>query len=338
MLTIRLRKIAGKWFPAYAGMTFHGGNWVRIITLFLILSTTLQANGKIKVVTSIPDLADIARHIGADEIETFAIARGYQDPHFVDAKPSYMIKLQRADIFVQVGLDLEIGWVPSLLEGARNKKILWGNAGYVDASRNITFLQIPRGDPAKLRAEGDIHIFGNPHYWLDPLNAKIIAENILNGLVAVSPQNESYFRKNFLAFSRKIDESTQRWLELMRPYQGVEIYAYHNSWPYFEKRFGFKIAGFIEPKPGIPPSPKYLVKVIEQMKAKKIKIIIIEPYFSKKSAELVAKHAGAVVVELAPEVGGQPGVDDYFKLFDSNINKLIEAFKEVGVEPKPFSN
>lgn len=296
------------------------------------------ASEKIRVVTSIPDLMDIASHVGGERVEVFAIAKGYQDPHFVDAKPSYIIKLQKADVFVQVGLDLEIGWVPSLLEGSRNKQVLWGGSGYVDASRGISLLQVPRGDPAKLRAEGDIHIFGNPHFWLDPLNGKIIADNIAAGLTKVSPENESYFQQNLIAFKQKIDESIKQWLRQMQPYQGIEIFAYHNSWPYFEQRFGFKIAGFIEPKPGIAPSPKYLVKVINKMKNKNIKIIIIEPYFPKKSAELVAEHTGAVLVELAPEVGGQPGVDGYFKVFDFNINKLIEAFREVGVEPKPLSN
>lgn len=293
---------------------------------------------KIKVVTSIPDLADIVRQVGGERVETFAIAKGYQDPHFVDAKPSYMIKLQKANLFIQVGLDLEIGWVPPLLEGARNRRILWGGSGYVDASQGVSLLQVPRGDPAKLRAQGDIHIYGNPHYWLDPVNGKMIAENVANALIRISPEEESYFQQNLQTFKQKIDVALAGWLEAMRPYFGVEVYAYHNSWPYFEQRFGFKIAGFIEPKPGIPPTPKYLVKVIKHMKSKNIKIIMIEPYYPAKSAALVAKNTGAIVVPLAPEVGGQEGVDDYFALFDYNINKLIEAFKQVGIEPKHSSN
>ena len=307
--------------------------------IWLLNSASLTwADGKIQVVTSLPDLADIAKQVGGEKVEVFAIAVGYQDPHFVDAKPSYIIKLQKADLFVQVGLDLEIGWVPPLLEGSRNKNILWGGAGNVDASRGMTLLQVPAVDPAKLRAEGDIHIYGNPHYWLDPMNGKIIAENIFAGLVKISSENEAYFKQNLEIFKQKIDEATQRWSELMRPYQGTEIYAYHNSWPYFEQRFGLKIAGYIEPKPGIPPSPKYLASVIEQMKAKNIKIIIIEPYFPKKSAELVAKNTGAEIIELAPMVGGEPAVDDYLKLFDYNFSKLIEAFKKVGIEPRHLSN
>lgn len=306
--------------------------------LSLMIMAPVHAAKKIKVVTSLPDLADIVKQVGGDKVEAFAIAKGYQDPHFVDAKPSYMIKLQKADVFVQVGLDLEIGWVPPLLEGSRNRKILWGNPGYIDASENISLLQVPRGDPSKLRAEGDIHIYGNPHYWLDPLNGKQIAENIMAGLIRISPENESYFRQNLAAFEQKIDAADERWKEMLGPYHGTEIYAYHNSWPYFEQRFGFKIAGFVEPKPGIPPSPKYLVKVINHMKSKNIKIIILEPYYPAKSADLVARNTGAIVVSLAPEVGGQPGVDDYFQLFDYNVNKLIEAFKKVGIEPMHPSN
>ncbi|MFQ5677179.1 MAG: metal ABC transporter substrate-binding protein [bacterium] len=310
---------------------------VQICLLVATTAPTLAAK-KIRVVTSLPDLADIAKQIGGDKVDVFAIAKGYQDPHFVDAKPSYMIKLQRADLFVQVGLDLEIGWVPPLLEGSRNRNILWGNPGYIDASENISLLQVPRGDPAKLRAEGDIHIYGNPHYWLDPLNGKQIAENIMAGLVRFAPEDEAYFQQNLEAFKQKIDAADKRWKEILGPYHGTEIYAYHNSWPYFEQRFGLKIAGFVEPKPGIPPSPKYLVKVINDMKSRNIKIIIIEPYYPTKSAELVARNTGAIVVPLAPEVGGQPGVDDYFQLFDYNVHQLIEAFKKVGIEPIHSSN
>lgn len=313
----------------------------RIFVFFLFLGLAVQTalgGGQVRIVATLPDLSYIAQQIGGDKVQTFAIAKGYQDPHFVDAKPSYMIKLQKADIFVQVGLDLEIGWVPPLLEGSRNREIMWGNPGYIDASRNISLLQVPRGDPSKLRAEGDIHIFGNPHYWLDPLNGKIIAQNIFAGLVRIAPENEIYFKQNLEAFEQKIDDANQRWQALMAPYRGTEIYAYHNSWPYFEQRFGFKIAGFIEPKPGISPSPKYLAKVINDMKSKNIKIIILEPYYPAKSADLVARNTGAIVVPLAPEVDGQPGVDGYFQLFDYNVKKLIEAFKAVGIKPMHSSD
>ena len=303
------------------------------IALVLITAMPDFAAKKIKVVTSLPDLASIAKEIGGAHVETFSIAKGYQDPHFVDPKPSYMIKLQKADMFIQVGLDLEIGWVPPLLDGARNANILPGGKGYVDASVNVPLLEIPTGDPAKLRAEGDIHIYGNPHYWLDPLRGKIIAENIYNGLVRLLPQYESEFKKNLQAFKQKIDELTRTLQEKIAPYGGTRIIAYHNSWPYFDERFGFRLVGFMEPKPGIPPAPKHLVHVINTMKQQDVRIIIISPYFSKKSAELVASKANALVVELATSVGGEDEVKTYFDLFEYNIDKLITMFQQAGIQP-----
>ncbi len=289
---------------------------------------------KLFVVTTIPDLASIAEAVGGDHVETFAIAKGYQDPHFVDPKPSYMIKLQKADLFVQVGLDLELGWVPSLLDGARNPNILPGAKGYVDASENVPLLEIPAGDPTQLRAQGDIHVYGNPHYWLDPLRGKIIADNIHRALVRLRPEWKADFNRNLQSFKSKIDRKTREWIERLQPYSGTPIVAFHNSWPYLEERFPFDIVMFIEPKPGIPPTPKHLVRVIKAMKQNNIRVIIIEPYYSKKSAELVAAKTGAVVVELAGSVGAEPGIDDYFDLFEYNINKLIDAFKQAGIQPR----
>jgi len=289
-------------------------------------------------VTTLPDLRDIAQRIGGDRVESFAIAKGYQDPHFVDAKPSYMIRLQNADLFVQVGLDLEIGWAPQLLEGARNSSILYGAPGYVDASKGIQLLQVPTDDPAKLRAQGDIHIYGNPHYWLDPLNGKLIARNIYDGLVRISPEDQAYFAKNLQAFDAQIDQALQRWQAKMAPYRGAKIVAFHNSWPYFERRFGLVIAGFIEPKPGIPPTPKHTVEIIELMKREGIKVIIIEPYYSRKPAELVAQNVGGKVVELAPMVEGMSEAKDYLALFDYNISQLVAAFQEVGVGKPMIGN
>lgn len=294
-------------------------------------SSAALPEDKINVVTSLPDMASIAKEIGGDKVEAFAIAKGYQDPHFVDAKPSYMIKLQKADMFVMVGLDLEIGWVPPLLEGARNPKILPGATGYVDASKGIALLEVPTGDPAKLRTEGDIHVYGNPHYWLDPLRGKVIAENICEGLLRLAPQHEAYFKSNLEAFHREIDMRTAAWIKMLRPYDGAKIAAFHNSWPYFDERFGFNIISFIEPKPGIPPTPKHLVEVINKMTAQNAKVIIIEPYYTKDAANLVASKTGAHVVELATSVESQPGVNSYFEVFDYNVKKLVEAFINAGV-------
>lgn len=304
--------------------------FTRSIIISLLAISTAAAADKLKIVTTLPDFADIAQQVGGDRIEAFAIAKGYQDPHFVDPKPSYIIKLQKADMFVHAGLDLEIGWVPPLLEGARNAKILPGAKGNIDASKGVALLEIPSGDPAQLRAQGDIHVFGNPHYWLDPLRSKQIAKNIFDGLVRLQPQDEAYFKSNLEALDKKIEAKVAEWEELMRPYNGVKIVAFHNSWPYFDERFGFDIIAFIEPKPGIPPSPKHLAEVINKMNQTGAKVIIIEPYYSKKACELVASKTGAQVVELATAVDGLPGVKSYFDVFDYNLKKLVAAFQATG--------
>jgi ABC-type Zn uptake system ZnuABC Zn-binding protein ZnuA len=297
-----------------------------ILTMTFFIAANLAAGDKLNIVTSTTDLASIAREIGGEYVEVFSIAEGYQDPHFVDAKPSFIMKLQKADMFMQVGLDLEIGWVPTLLDGSRNADILPSARGYVDASAGIPLLQVPVGDPATLRAEGDIHASGNPHYWLDPLRGKIIAQNIFNKLLSLQPANRAEFQKNLERFNRKIDVKVAEWQEKLKPYAGAKIVAFHNSWPYFEERFGLNIVTFIEPKPGIPPTPKYLVEVIKIMTGQNIKAIIISPYYSKKSSQLVASKVAGEVVELASSVNAFPEVKNYFDLFDYNINKLIEAF------------
>lgn len=284
---------------------------------------TGTAEGQIQVVTTLPDLKSIAESVGGERVEAFAIAAGFQNPHFVDPKPSYIVKLSRADMFVTVGLDLETGWVPPLLESARNPKILKGAQGYVDASVNVPLLEVPS---SVNRSEGDIHIYGNPHYWLDPERGKVIAENICNGLIRIDPANAEMYRKNLESFRSMIDARMQTWQEQIRPFRERRIIAYHNEWPYLESRFGFRIAGFLEPKPGIPPTASQLAKVIELMKHDGIRIVITSPYFKARSAELVARNAGGTVVTLATSVGAEEEIANYVDLFDYNIRTLVEAF------------
>ena len=234
------------------------------------------------------------------------------------------IALAKADMFVTVGLDLEIGWVPPLLNSARNSKIQKDGDGYVDASTDVPLLQVPA---SVNRGAGDIHIFGNPHFWIDPLRGKQIAQNIFNGLVKVSPDNRSLFQANLNAFLEKIDAKTKEWISKMAPFKGSKIIAYHNEWVYFEDRFGLQILDFLEPKPGIPPSPNQLLKVIGEIKRNSIKVIISSPYFTTESADLVARQTGAKLVVLATSVGAEEHIHNYFDLFDYNINKLVEAFQ-----------
>ncbi len=294
------------------------------ITIAAVLTASIAA-AQVNVVTTLPDLASITRHIGGDKVEAFAIAKGYQNPHFVDPKPSYIVKLSRADMFVTVGLDLEIGWAPQLVQSSRNNKIQRGSRGYVDASEGISLLQVPA---TTSREEGDIHIYGNPHYWLDPVRGKQIAETIHDHLVEISPENEAEFTQNLETFKQRIDQKMEEWQQKMAPYQGTEIIAYHNEWVYFEERFGLQIVDFLEPKPGIPPTPSQLVSVINKVKNNNIHVLINSPYFSSKSPEVVARNTGIEIVKLATMTGGYDEIGDYFELFDYNINSLVEALEK----------
>ena len=279
---------------------------------------------KINVVTTTTDLKSITELIGSDKVEVFSIATGFQNPHFVDPKPSYIIKLSKADLFVTVGLDLETGWSPQLLSSSRNPKIQKGSGGYVDASVGVTLMQVPS---VINRGEGDIHIYGNPHYWLDPLNGKQIARNICDGLEKISPENKDFFEANLKAFNTKIDLKLNEWNTKMSSYKGSKIIAYHNEWCYFEKRFALVIVDFLEPKPGIPPTPTQLVKIISEVKSNNIKVIISSPYFTASSSEVVSGQTGAKAIILGTSVGAFDTIKDYFDLFDYDIDKLIQGLK-----------
>ncbi len=283
------------------------------------------ASAQVNVVTTLPDLASITRYVGGDHVDVFSIAKGYQNPHFVDPKPSFIVKLSRADMFVTVGLDLEKGWAPQLVESSRNGDIQRGNPGYVDASEGISLLQVPSQINPE---EGDIHIYGNPHYWLDPLRGKKIAENIYNHLAEIAPENEADFAANLEEFKSTIDKKMEEWQNKIAPYEGTKIIAYHNEWVYFEERFGLEIAGFLEPKPGIPPTPSQLVNVIEKVKSQNIPALINSPYFSMKSPKVVARNATIELAKLSTMTGGYDEIDNYIDLFDYNINTLVEALEK----------
>ena len=297
---------------------------ISIISLFLCCISSFLFADPIKIVTTTTDMKSIAEFIGGNKVSVTSIATGYQNPHFVDPKPSYIISLTKANLFVTVGLDLETGWSPQLLSSSRNTKIQKGAAGYVDASIGVNLLQVPA---AANRAEGDIHIYGNPHYWLDPLNGKTIARNIANGLERVDPSNKSFYEANLAAFNNKVDAKLKEWQGRMAAFRGSKIIAYHNEWVYFETRFGLQIVDFMEPKPGIPPTPSQLVKVIKEVGANKIKVIISSPYFTTSSSDVVAKQTGVKELTLATSVGAFDSIKDYFGLFDYNIDHLTAVLK-----------
>lgn len=283
-----------------------------------------RADNKLQIMTATTDLAALAQEIGGDKVNVESIARGYQDPHFVEAKPSFLLKLRRADLLIVVGLELEIGWLPPLITQSTNPKIQVGAPGYFDASRYAKILEIPTGQVT--RAEGDVHPLGNPHYWLDPENGLRIARAIQGKLSEMRPNDSAYFAQRYASFEQRLKQADQQWLADMKPYAGRKIVTYHRSWPNFAEHFGLNVAGYVEPRPGIPPSPQHTVELISLMKREGVKVIVVEPYFDLKTPNSVARETGGQVLVLTPSVGGEKEITDYFKLFDYDIAKLKQAF------------
>lgn len=285
----------------------------------------VPAAAKLYVVTTTPDLAAIAREVGGDKVEAESLALGTQDPHFVDAKPSFILKLNRAGLYVKRGLDLEVGWAPVLEKGARNPEILYGGARYVDASEGVAPLEIPSGVVS--RALGDVHPFGNPHYQRDPAAAKTIAKNIADGLVRIDFANRAYYEQRLADFDRRIDERLADWMKELAPYRGAKIVTYHKSWEYFTARFGLDVIGEMESKPGVAPSPAHLAALISLMIAQHAKVVIREPFYPDNLTRVVAEKTGATVLTLPESPGGVPGTDDYFSFMDYVVKQVAGALQ-----------
>jgi zinc/manganese transport system substrate-binding protein len=300
------------------------------IIAFFMASLPAGAQSKLNVIATTEDLASIAREVGGDHITVDSIAKGYQDPHFVEAKPSFILKLQKADILVLVGRDLEIGWLPPLIQQSRNSKVQVGADGYLDASLQVRILEIPQGQIT--RAEGDVHPLGNPHYWLDPENGKIIAREIFDKLAQFRPNDRAYFESRLNDFVNRLNEAEKRWGAMMAPYKNTKVVTYHRSFPNFAERFGLNIVGYVEPKPGIPPTPQHTLDLINEMKKTNVKIVLVEPYFDLKTPNSIGRETGAEVMVMPPSVGGEKEVTDYFKLFDYDLNLLINAIKKTGAK------
>ena len=302
-----------------------------VCTLALVLLAAPSfAQSKLNVMTSTEDLASIAREVGGDLVTVDSMAKGYQDPHFVEAKPSFILKLQKADLLVVVGRELEIGWLPPLIQQSRNGKIQQGAPGYLDASLTAQILEIPSGNIT--RAEGDVHPFGNPHYWTDPENGKRIAKAISDKLAQLQPNNRAAFEQRLADFTSRLDVAEKRWLAMMAPYKGTKMVTYHRSFPNFAERFGLNIVDYVEPRPGIPPTPQHTLDLINEMKQQNIKLVLVEPYFDLKTPNAIGRETGAQVLVMPPSVGGVKEVSDYFKLFDYDINLVVEAIKKSGAK------
>jgi len=293
--------------------------------LFFCLTPVLAEN-KLQVITTTQDLATLAKEVGGDLIEIQSIAKGYQDPHFVEAKPSYLLKLKKADLFIQVGLELEVAWAPQLLISARNSKILPGNVGFLDASGGCEILQRPEGRVD--RSLGDVHPLGNPHYWLNPGNGRIIARNIKRKLSTIDPEHTKTYEENLARFESTLTAKEKEWDALASEVKEIKVVTYHNSWPNFTKRFGIEIVNFIEPKPGIPASSAHVHSLMNQIKAERVPLILVEPYFDLKLPQKIAQETGAKLVVFPPSVGAQENIKTYFDLFDNNLKLLKNAKKQ----------
>jgi zinc/manganese transport system substrate-binding protein len=295
-----------------------------LLILSAVFSCALASEAKLKVVATLPDLASLAREIGGDKIEVSAMAKPTEDSHFVDARPSFVVQLRSADVLIDGGAELELGWLPPLLQNARNPKLEVGKPGRVQASQGIRLLNVPAN---VTRAAGDVHALGNPHFTMDPIIAKAIALHIAQSFSAVDPPNAGSYDANYKKFEATINAKLQEWGAALLPFKGQSVVAYHDSWVYFARRFGLNIDIFLEPKPGIPPSPSHLAQVIEKMKAQKIKAILVEPFHDRKIAEKVASSTGAKVVDFAQYPGALPNTDTYVKLIDVLVSRLAAAMK-----------
>ncbi len=295
-----------------------------LATLAALLA--LGAQAKLNVVVTTPDLAAIAREVGGDKIEITTLARPTEDPHFVDAKPSFIVKLNRADALLEGGAELEVGWLPTLVQGARNEKIQTGQPGRILGNQGIAMREVPT---TLDRSQGDIHAAGNPHYLVDPENVKIVAQHLAAAFGQLDAANGGFYSANASKFIAALDAKLAGWQAQLAPFKGQHVVAYHNSWIYFAERFGFKIDLFLEPKPGIPPSPAHLASIITKMKEEKARVIIVDPYLNRKTAETVARSTDATVVDVAQFPGGVKGTDGgYIALADYLVNSLAKAMGE----------
>jgi len=295
-----------------------------LFTQILFSSSTFKE--KINVVTTLEDFASITREIGRDRVEVSAIAKGYQNPHYLEGKPSYMKKLNRADLLIYNGLQLEIGWLPLIVQGARNPKIVYGAKGNLDCSRGIRILEVPQGEVD--RSMGDVHPEGNPHYTLDPRNGIIIANRIFEKLCELSPDDEEYFKNNLDGFLHRLRKKIEEWERRMEPYCGTKVVTYHKQWEYLAEWLRFKIVGQIEDKPGIPPSPRHLSWLISFIKDEKIPLIIAANFDDIGTARKVAQKTGATLLVLPAFVGGEEGIETYLDLFETIISKIEKELKK----------
>lgn len=293
-----------------------------LMALALALGVGGTAEAKLKVVTTTQDPAALTEAIGGDRVSVTALCKGYQDPHFLDAKPSFMVDLNRADLVESIGLELEVGYLPSLLAGARNNKLAPGQPGNLDLSQFITPLEVVA---VADRGQGDIHPGGNPHYWLDPENARLMARGIAQRLSQLDPEGAATFQANLASFEAQLTAKEAEWAASLAPLSGKAIVTYHASWTYFAARYGLKVAAFVEPKPGIPPTPAHTLELMSLIPAQGVPLILMESFYDRRVPDVIAEKTGVRVVSVPNSVNGDEGVDTYFKLMDRIVSDIVKA-------------
>lgn len=296
----------------------------RLLLLPFLALPAIPACARLTVVATTPDLGAIAHAIGGDHIDLTTLAKPTEDPHFVDAKPSFILKLNHADALIEGGAELEAGWLTPLLEGARNPRLDAGKPGRISAVEGVALLEIPS---ALDRSQGDIHAAGNPHFLTDPLNAKIVAAHVARSLAQLDASSAGVFQANLKEFDEQLDAKLAEWQKLLAPYEGRPLVTYHNYWIYFGRRFGFPMELFLEPKPGIPPTPAHLAGVITKMKADNLKLVAVQPYQNRKTAETVATHTGAIVLDW-PSFPGGKGTEGYVEWIDFLVKSIAHGFEQ----------
>ncbi len=307
-----------------------GQRAVRRATLLLLAlvgaaCVATAAHATLRVVTTTEDLAAIAREVGGARVRVDFMARGYEDPHHVDAKPSFVLKLAKADVFIQVGRELEVGWVPPLLNNARNAKILPGGAGFLDVSSGVRILEVPTGTVD--RSKGDVHPFGNPHFWLSTDNAVLMAQAIAGKFAQVDPAGAGAYKAGATAFAQHMAANKSRWMATAKRIglYGANVVTYHNSWPYFAREFGLVVIDYVEVRPGIPPSVAHTAHLIAKMKAQRVRVLIVEPYFDRRLSARIAANSGVPLVVLPPSVDASAGMRTYSDLVDRQLQLLAKA-------------
>lgn len=284
-----------------------------------------RAEAKLKVAASIETLADLTRQVGGDRVDVTSLSRGNMDPHFVQAKPSLVLGLNRADALVYVGLDLEIGWLPPLVQQSRNGRIQQGQPGNIDASTAIAVADVPRMPADKMRAMGDIHPLGNPHYWIPPKNARAIAQLLARRLTALDPSGGATYQANLATFESKLAAKEKEWATRAKPLEGIKVVTHHKSWTYVSGWLGLVEVGYLEPKPGTPPSADHTSRLIATMRAEGARLIIHEDFYPSTLAKFVADKSGAREVSCPSDVGATPNIRNYFELVDAVLTALLKG-------------